>query len=260
MDDLLDYKNELYNQANIGANANNMFPEEVFFETISELLSNAGILDNVEYCPYRNTNKGMKIDGYSWNALEKTICGIVLNFTNEQNIINTLTNTEITQIGKRVAKFFDSVSDDSFIGLLEVTDPGRVAANYISSCIKDAIKFRVVVLTDQVLSSRVKTLSIGDVKGLETTIEIWDLKRLKDLDQSVSDHEEFTVDTSLFGQPIKVLPANVSENGVSTYLGIIPASLLSSIYDTFGQRLLESNVRTFLDFRSKTNKGITAKM
>jgi hypothetical protein len=36
----------------------------------------------------------------------------------------------------------------------------------------------------------------------------------------------------------------------------MPATLLSAIYDEFGQRLLESNVRTFLDFRSGTNRGM----
>jgi hypothetical protein len=36
----------------------------------------------------------------------------------------------------------------------------------------------------------------------------------------------------------------------------MPARLLSSIYDEFGQRLLESNVRTFLDFRALTNRGM----
>jgi hypothetical protein len=112
------------------------------------------------------------------------------------------------------------------------------------------------VFTDQTLSSRVKSLSIGNIKGLNTSIEIWDLKRLKDLDESFSDYEEFTVDAAALGEPIKVLPANISNTGVSTYLGIMPATLLSAIYDAFGQRLLESNVRTFLDFRAGTNKGM----
>ena len=52
------------------------------------------------------------------------------------------------------------------------------------------------------------------------------------------------------------MPANELENGISTYLGIMPGTLLSAIYDEFGQQLLESNVRTFLDFRAATNKGM----
>lgn len=256
MDDLLEYKNELFNQANIGAEANELFPEEIFFENISELLSDAGILENVEYCPYRNTNKGMKIDGYSWNPLEKTICAIVVNYTNESDTILTLTNSEILNIGKRVTNFFENIDNKKFVDSLEVTDPGSIAAKYINTFVDEAIKFRVVVFTDQILSARVKSLTIGKIRDLETSIEIWDLKRLKDLASSESDYEEFSVDFLSLGEPVKILPANVSDDGVSTYLGIMPGTLLSSIYDAYGQRLLESNVRTFLDFRASTNKGM----
>ena len=79
MDELLEYKNELFNIASIDADANEIFPEESFFEYVSELLGSAGILENVEYCPYRNSNRGIRIDGYSWNPLEKTISGIIVN-------------------------------------------------------------------------------------------------------------------------------------------------------------------------------------
>ena len=58
------------------------------------------------------------------------------------------------------------------------------------------------------------------------------------------------------GNGIKALQANETEKGVNTYIGVMPGQLLSDIYDEYGQRLLESNVRTFLDFRAATNKGM----
>jgi hypothetical protein len=256
MDDLLAYKNELYSISNNDADKNEIFPEESFFEHVSELLSEAGILDDVQYCPYRNTRKGMRLDGYSWNALEKTICGIVVNFTNEVDLIDTLTNTQIKDISRRVTKFFEGSVDKTFINNLEVTDPGKIAADEISHYLEDAIKIRVVIFTDQQLSTRVKKLNIEEILDKDTSIEIWDIERLKELSQSDGDSEEFTVDIKALKGELKVLPANDLENGVSTYLGIMPGTLLSDIYDEFGQRLLESNVRTFLDFRAGTNKGM----
>lgn len=256
MDELIEYKNELFGFASVDSEAKEVFPEESFFEYVSELLSNAGILDNVEYCPYRNSSRGIKIDGYSWNALEKTICGIIINFTNELNVINTLTNSEINETGKRVTRFFENILNKNFMDSLEVTDPGRIAASNIAKYLPEALKFRVVIFTDQVLSSRLKKVSIENILGRDTSIEIWDLERLKALDHSNSDHEEFTVDLKALGGGIRALPANDLKNGVSTYLGIMPGKLLSAIYHEFGQTLLESNVRTFLDFRSSTNNGM----
>lgn len=256
MDELLEYKNKLFNTISIDSDNNEVFPEESYFEYVSDLLSNAGILDNVQYCPYRNTRKGLRIDGYSWNALERTICGIVINFTNESDLIETLTNTQICDIGKRVTRFFENAGKDSFIESLEVTDPGRIAASDISLYLEDALKFRVVVFTDQVLSARVKKLSIDSILGKDASIEIWDLERLKGLEETDGEYEEFTVNMDELGGEIRALPANLSEHGFSTYLAVMPASLLSVIYDEYGQRLLESNVRTFLDFRAATNRGM----
>jgi hypothetical protein len=256
MDDLLEYKNQIFNDANIDADANEIFPEESFFEHVSDLLSQAGILDNVEYCPYRNTRKGLRLDGYSWNALEKTISGIIVNFTNEVDFIDTLNNSKIKDIGMRVTRFFENSQDKKFIENLEVTDPGRIAANDISQYLEDALKIRVVLFTDQKLSDRVKKVTIDKILGLDTSIEIWDIERLKNLANSNSDYEEFTVDMKALGGGIKALPANTLENGISTYLSVMPGTLLSAIYEEFGQQLLESNVRTFLDFRASTNKGM----
>lgn len=256
MDELLEYKNTVFNTISIDSDNNEVFPGESYFEYVSDLLSNAGILDNVEYCPYRNTRKGLRIDGYSWNALEKTICGIVVNFTNDPELIETLTNSEIGDIAKRVTRFFEHVAEESFIDSLEVTDPGRIAASDIGLYLEDALKFRVVLFTDQVLSTRVKKLSIDSILGKDTSIEIWDLERLKALDETDGEYEEFTVNFEELGGGIRALPANISEHGFSTYLAVMPASLLSAVYDEYGQRLLESNVRTFLDFRAGTNRGM----
>lgn len=256
MNELKDYKNSIFQAISFESDANAVFPKESYFEYVSALLSDAGILDNIEYSPYINTKKGLRIDGYSWNALERTICGIYVNFTNELDVIETLTNSEISKIGKRVTKFFESISNDHFITSLEVTDPGRTAATEIREYLEGALKFRVVIFTDEVLSTRVKKLSIGSILGKDTSIEVWDLARLKGLEESGAEYEEFTVDLEELGGAIRALPANLSEQGVSTYLAVMPGELLSSIYDEYGQRLLESNVRTFLDFRAGTNRGM----
>lgn len=256
MDDLLDYKNRVYNTISIDSDNNEVFPEESYFDYVSELLSNAGILDNVQYCGYRNTRKGLRLDGYSWNELERTMCGIAVNFTNELDLIETLTNTQVGEIGKRVTRFFENADNDSFTDALEITDPGHIAAAEIAPYLEDALKYRVVVFTDQTLSTRVKRLAIESIRGKDTTIEIWDLERLKGLEETDGEYEEFTVDFEKIGGGVRALPANVSEHGFSTYLAVMPANLLSAIYDEYGQRLLESNVRTFLDFRASTNRGM----
>ena len=256
MDELLEYHQELFDLCSIGAEANATFPQEGFFEYAHEMLGDAGVLDNIEYCPYVNSRLGIKIDGYSWNELEKVINIICIDYTNERDIVESLTNETIRKAGERVTRFIEKIGDRRFYESLASTDPGRDALNLISEFIDSAIKFRVVLMTDKTLSTRVKKIEMSAILDLPTSLEIWDLDRLKLLDRSDSDFEEFNVDLTQWGSGVKVLPANISSTGVSTYLGVMPGALLSEIYNEFGQRLLESNVRTFLDFRAGTNRGM----
>lgn len=256
MHDLQTYHREIFDLCSIGAEANSTFPQEGFFEYVYEMLGEAGVLDNIEYCPYINSRLGIKIDGYSWNELEKVINIICLDYTNERDEIQLLNNESIKKAGKGVTNFIEKIGDDKFYENLATTDPGREALDLISEFIDSAIKFRIVLITDKTLSTRVKKIEMAPIIGLPTVLEIWDLDRLKLLDSSDSDCEEFEVDLTKWSKGVKVLPANTSSDGVSTYLGVMPGQLLSEIYNEFGQRLLESNVRTFLDFRAGTNRGM----
>ena len=256
MDELLEYHQELYDLCSIGAEANATFPQEGFFEYVHAMLGDAGVLDNIEYCPYVNSRLGIKIDGYSWNELEKVINIICLDYTNERDVVQLLKNETIRKAGERVTRFIAKIGDQNFYDNLATTDPGRAAIDLIAEFIDSAIKFRVILMTDKTLSTRVKKIEMAAISERPTSLEIWDLDRLKLLDGSDSDFEEFNVDLTPWSRGVKVLPANTSSDGVSTYLGVMPGALLSEIYNEFGQRLLESNVRTFLDFRAGTNRGM----
>ncbi len=52
------------------------------------------------------------------------------------------------------------------------------------------------------------------------------------------------------------IPSPAVNEEYQSYLAIIPGEALASIYERFGSRLLEQNVRSFLQFSGKINKGI----
>jgi hypothetical protein len=59
-----------------------------------------------------------------------------------------------------------------------------------------------------------------------------------------------------FGAALPALKASRNDSGLESYLLIVPGEQLAAIYEKWGARLLEANVRTFLQARAKTNKGI----
>ena len=254
MEQLLQFKDELINGVKLSAEKDLCFEEEKFFELISESISEAGILDNIEYHPYRNTNKYMKIDGYSWNPLEKTLSGIITDYEDLEDIL-TITKTDLVKLGKSVSRFLEKIDDEVFLDSLEESTD-RVIANSMNFYLPDVLKFRVVVLSTRKLSDRVKKVAIEEIRNKPTSIEIWDLERLKTLSESGTENEPFSIDFLNICNGLHNLPANIEDEDTHTYLCVMPGKVLSEIYDEFGQRLLEANVRTFLDFRSSVNNGI----
>jgi hypothetical protein len=90
--------------------------------------------------------------------------------------------------------------------------------------------------------------------GLER--EVWDLDRL--VKTCGGDGEErpainFVVE---FGLSLPCLVTPKTEDGLQVFMTWIPGHILAQIYNRYRNRLLERNVRSFLQFTGKVNKGI----
>jgi len=252
----LQFKEELYQDITLDSVISEQYPEESFFDLMVEILNGAGFLDDSEFAPYRDTSKGIRIDGYCWNELERVFCGIIVDLSDDKDELSTISKSEIENLGKRVSRFLSQASSSKFLSGLEPSSLGRSTGDFLASIEGEILKYRVIVLTDHIKSDRVKTISIDSIKDTPTQIEIWDLERLMNQSQASSETEDFLVDLSKKQQPVQVIEASRHSNGTVTYIGVMPASVLSDIYNEFGQRLLESNVRTFLDFRAKPNQAM----
>ncbi|MGQ4277610.1 AIPR family protein [Pseudidiomarina sp. E22-M8] len=254
MDKPMDFRDEFINKIRLASLDGHNFEEEEFFSEVSELLEGAGILDNIEYSPYRNSTRGMRVDGYAWNELEKTLNVIVSKYSGDESV-PTLTQTELEKLAGRVGRFIENLGSDSFLESLEVSSD-REVADQLLKFLPDTHKIRLVIYSDYLLSNRVKKIKNEPILDKPTTVEVWAIDRIESLSQADGEGEPFTVDFVGICGGLEVLPANTSEHGTKTFLCVVPGNVLSTLYDEYGQRLLEANVRTFLDFRSGVNKGI----
>ena len=258
---LQEYKEKLTNQSMAGAEANALSTEDAFVKYATELLMNREIYDDIDIgLMYRNTNKAMFIHGYSYNETEKVLSGLVVRFS-DTNDLETMSQTEFEKLGKQCAKFISNIDNEKFLDSLEDTDPGKGLAETLSQYKEKSIKFRVIVLTNYLMSDRVKRnkIKIDNIFGKKTSIEICDLERIMNIESTDDDtSENFTVDLSEFTSEngLKTLEANSQDNHVKSYLCIMPGNTLSKLFEEYGQQLLESNVRTFLQFKGKVNAGI----
>ena len=77
------------------------------------------------------------------------------------------------------------------------------------------------------------------------------------IESSENVRENVLVDFQQFAKEgIPCLPAFTGSGDFASYLLVMPGKLIADLYDEYGERLLEQNVRTFLQFRGNVNKGI----
>lgn len=95
------------------------------------------------------------------------------------------------------------------------------------------------------------------IDGKNVAWSVWDLDRFHRLLTSGREREEITIDFGVVGKgPVPFMKMPVTNAVYDTYLTMIPGDLLADIYREHGARLLEQNVRTFLQARGKVNRGI----
>ena len=242
------------------SDADGEFMEDVFFQRFCEHLTEAGEIDSADRVPYLGPpGRGIRVDGYGGDpAVDEsdTLSLLILDFQPSAEVMR-LVGSEMNAIFRRLSNFLRNVLDVRWRDALEETSPAFGLADLIAKRWERIGRVRLILITNRELSERVDGRPADELDGRMITYSVWDIRRLHR--QATVGHGREDIDVDLedgFGGPLPVLAAQQAEADHESYLAIIPGNVLADIYDRWGARLLEQNVRVFLQSRGKVNKGI----
>ena len=168
--------------------------------------------------------------------------------------IDTLTTTEANKYFARASSFIEEanyITDNA-----EESAPAYGLAIDIQRKYASIRKYCIVLITDLNMSKTIKVTEGGSINGIPVEYHIWDITRLHQLEESKSGKEDIIINLLGFTESgLPCLPASKT-NEYTAYLCNIPGTVLAQLYATYGGRLLEGNVRSFLQTKGKVNKGI----
>lgn len=237
-----------------GAEANSSFLLAEFMETVSRELTETGFTEGFEFAHFR-AQRGMRVDGYWFND-EGGLNLFVADFESRTELAS-LTRTDVDAAFKRVVNFFDASLRKNLAANLEITSPEYGLARQIADRKSLIRHLNLILVSERALSDRIQALPDAETAGIATSFHIWDISRLHRQRSSRSHKEVLDLNFEvMFGTGISCLPAHLGADAYQSYLVVMPGSILSTIYEKFGARLLEQNVRTFLQARARVNKGI----
>ena len=261
--DLQSYYSDLMNELDHSSTSQGNYKELLFIDKILPYIEEQGVVDDLEqYHFYKPGSRYGRIDGLGFNGdfndadLDQLELVILINeFIHDDNI-KSLTNSRIEQLKKAGVNFFNSSLKTQFIESLEESSDGYIAAKEIFQKYKRIESIKLIILTNAQISSRVADKKeIDEDLDIPLKIDIWDIKRIYDLESSQTKSEAIEIELSKWGGPIPSLQATESDE-LTSYLCVVNGQTIADLYDEYGARLLEANVRSFLQFRGKINKGI----
>jgi len=258
---IIEFKKNLVNEIKFRASSEGTTDKEEFIKYVTEVLAEAEEIEDFIPLFFEGLGKQgrkIQINGYYYSDLDDSLSLFIAppltGITDDSASEATLTNSDAEKIFSRARSFMEDTS--YIISKAEPAAPGYGLAADLMYRFHDLRKYRIYLVTDMIMSKSIKELKSDKFNGKPVEYHIWDLGRLYQLEQSSSGKEEIVIDLkSLVDKGIPCISASKTDD-YTAYLCNIPGMLLANLYNQYGGRLLEGNVRSFLQVKGKVNKAI----
>lgn len=241
------------------------YPADVFIEYCKDILVNDfGVLSelNHTYYEYKATNnqfKSMRIDASYLERSINTLHLLYCDFNDGEPI--SINNEYINQKANLLTNFFINVTRGYFSRSAE-SDVVTQTAIEIRKKIDDIKKLHLIIISTNNKSERLKTtinlkpIVVGD-KEYNIDLTLLDISGIFETKLQSFKRDDIIINVEDYGfSGIPCIKADINSEDYDSYLAVVPGKFLADIYMKFSARLLESNVRSFLNTRGEINKGI----
>ena len=232
-------------------------PRDELTSMIVGYIQGMGDVDQVNICSYDN-GKGVALDGWGFSGDdEMTSIDLFLTVYVDPNGGKKISAAELDRHFNWLVRFYEQSINGTMLGKIDdaKSDLYQVADLIHSTDHIDRV--RLFLLTNAIAPTAYDKDNGELNDGTSCEYVIWDAKRVMRQDNILTGKDPIVVDFDAdYNCPLQCIKMpDVSEN-VDCYLCIIPGTILSQVYHKYHQQILEQNVRTFLQFKGASNKGI----
>ena len=224
--------------------------EDFFTSIMLEYLEEAGEVTDPIICPFRGY--GLQLNAYTLREDFSTV-ELFVSIYAEGDKPKTISQNDIDAAIKRSIQLFHKAVNDLYTSFQKDNDTYEFAITLFKH--KREIKtVHICALTNGL----VKPIDFRGIKieGADVSFAIWDVDRLYRCVTSGKMRETIEIDFQEKYDLVIPCIENNTSGKYSVYLAIVSGELLANLYDEYRDRLLEKNVRSFLQVKGAVNKGI----
>lgn len=232
-------------------------PKDELTEMIIGYIQGAGDVNQVNICSYRAKN-GVGIDAWGFNGDEDlTTIDLFLTLYVDPDENVKISANDLDRHFNWLNRFYDQSKAGTIFSKIDEEKSDLYQVAQLINQTNNIDRIRLFLLSNAIMPTNYDKPNTELESGTSCEFYVWDAKRVMQQDHIISGKSPIVVDFE--GDYNITLPCikmpDVSEN-VSCYLCIIPGIVLSQVYHKYHQQILEMNVRTFLQFKGASNKGI----
>ena len=233
------------------------YPELVFTEMVMDHLATCGLtMDAPAVCHYEGSigNAKIRLSGYtlSESDLQLDLFVSIYSCTKE---LTKITDQETQNAARQCYRFLSRSANGSLIKAIDPSNEAYLLAKLIQAKYKELDRIRIYVLTDR--QAKTKAFKVKDVSDKKVKLEVIDIERLfNHLAEGRVRDEVIANFPEIIGSPLPCVTVSTGSDLYSCLLTAFPGDILYHLYDKYGDRLLEANVRSFLGTAGRVNSGI----
>jgi hypothetical protein len=235
--------------------------EQTFTRIAVEMLAEAGETENADIA-YDEKDMGKrgqhKINAYAISENYETI-DLFISIFDYSESIPTISKSEIDRATTRITNFFRKAVEKDYVNDVaessQIFDFTHTLANF-PELKENLVRVNAMILTNgEYKGDNPPSDTVSGYGVYYNIIDINHLYKIFEKGRSTIELDFDDFDGEKFEIPC--LPANTDSCDYKAYIAIIPGACLSKLYERYGARLLEQNVRSFLQFgRKGVNAGI----
>jgi hypothetical protein len=236
--------------------------EQIFTQIALNNLADAGETENAILAFDKKaigTRNQHQINGFAISDNYETLDLFITVFKGTDEI-STTTKSEIETAQKRISNFFSKCVNKEYVNEIEESSEifqlANTLANY-DEIKENLVRVNAVILTDgEYRGEFPKNEEINNYIVFYRVIDIHFLYKISEQSRAPIEIDFDDFDGETFKIPC--LSASDLNSDYKAYLAIIPGNCLAKLYERYGARLLEQNVRSFLQVgnRNSVNYGI----
>ena len=199
----------------------------------------------------------VRLSGYSVSEEQEEL-DLFVSLYEGVDELTPVSDSETKVAVEQCLRFLTLCAEGKLASKLDPSDEVRMLAETLHALYDGLEQIRIYVLTDRV--AKTTQFKSREIAGKTIHLEVMDIQRLHRHWSEGKPRDELVVDfNDASGAPLPCVYVPGDNDEYDYALTAIPGEALRLLYEKFGARLLEANVRSFLSVKGKgVNAGIQA--